>query len=110
MTLEEVLPTISRPLGTVVLREVFDNLKTVMCHNFNPAMLVVAGAVMSLHYNTILQLGGCPIMVAQGESQTGKTTAVRVGLAIMGMYGCVRMHTECQFVAATLRALLYAGI
>ena len=43
---------IARLPGTVVLREVVDNLKTVMWHNFYPAVLVVAGAVMSLHYNS----------------------------------------------------------
>ena len=83
ITLQEFLPTIASPLGTEVLRKLVVNLRIVMCHNFLPAILVAAGAVMSLHYQTIIQSGGCPTVVAAGESQTGRTTALRVGLSLM---------------------------
>lgn len=36
---------------------------------------------MSLHYSSIT---GCPTITAKGASQTGKSTAMKVALSIMG--------------------------
>ena len=42
---------------------------------------MIAGAMMAFHYLTIKDLyGGCPIVVAMGPSETGKSTAVRASL------------------------------
>ncbi len=81
--LEEFVPTIT-PLDSKILNAVVKQLKLVMRHNFFPALLMAGGAVMSLHYTTIVPSGGCPIVVAHGNSQTGKSTAIGVGLSIMG--------------------------
>ena len=45
---------------------------------------MVAGGVMSLHYSAIVQFNGCPIILANGPAQTGKTTAIRVALSLIG--------------------------
>ena len=48
-----------------------------MKHNFYPAMIMAAGGILSLHYSTVTVLG-------EGRSQTGKSTAVLVALALLG--------------------------
>lgn len=39
---------------------------------------------MQLHYSKLQCLGGCPIIVAMGDSETGKTTSLNVALALLG--------------------------
>ena len=54
-----------------------------MKHNFIPSILIVA--VEQWHY-AIIQSSGCPTIIANGASQTGKstaTTAMNVALSIM---------------------------
>lgn len=42
---------------------------------------------MSLHYSTITkEYGGCPIVIAVGPSETGKTTALTAALSLSGMH------------------------
>ena len=82
----EITPPITTPLNSGVLSDLIEKLECVLQHNFTPAVLVVAGAVMSLHYSTIVLSGGCPIVVAQGDAETGKTTAIRVGLYVAMYY------------------------
>ena len=84
ITLKEVLPTIVFPLSTTALCRVMELLQHIMKHNFIPAILIIASGVMALHYSTIIQSSGCPIPVANGPSQTGKSTAMTVALSIMG--------------------------
>lgn len=60
-------------------------LHIVMQHNFMPAMIMIAGAILSLHYVTITKTSGCPIIIAEGMSQTGKSTALLVALSLLGM-------------------------
>lgn len=60
-------------------------LRIVMQHNFIPAMIMMAGAILSLHYVTVTKKSGCPIVVAEGMSQTGKSTALLVSLGLLGM-------------------------
>ena len=56
-------------------------LETICKHNFYTAIVMTAGAMMAFHYSTIKDLyGGCPIVVAMGPSETGKSTAVRASL------------------------------
>ena len=81
---KEVIPHISMPLDTIVLSTVMEKIRCVMRHNFFSSVLVVAGAIMSMHYTTILRYGGCPTTIAVGESETGKSTSIRIGLSLMG--------------------------
>lgn len=61
-------------------------LQIAMQHNFMPAMIFIAGAVLSLHYTTISKKPtGCPIVIAEGMSQTGKSTALLIALGLLGI-------------------------
>jgi hypothetical protein len=62
-------------------------LQIVMQHNFFPAITFISSVVLCLHYKTLSKKPtGCPIVVAEGKSQTGKTTALLVALGLLGMY------------------------
>lgn len=57
-----------------------------MQHNFMPAITFIASAVLSLHYVALSKKPtGCPIVVAEGMSQTGKSTALLVALGLLGI-------------------------
>ena len=84
VSMKEVIPTIILPLSTTILHRAVELLHAIMKHNFIPAILMVAGGVMALHYSTIIQSNGCPTIIANGPSQTGKSTAMNVALSVMG--------------------------
>ena len=53
-------------------------VQTTMKHN---TLLVVGGAVMSCHYQQIVEtFGGFPVVLACGPTETGKSTLLKVGL------------------------------
>ena len=60
-------------------------LQEVMVHNFFPAQIMAAGAILALHYVTIAKTVGCPVVLAAGPSQTGKSTSLIVALALLGI-------------------------
>lgn len=97
---EELTPRIVRPLNSNVLSEAIKSLKIVMKHNFNSAMLVLAGGIMTVHFQTVAKLfKGSPTILAVGPPETGKSTAVAVALGIAGMYtngdhACKRMWRQ----------------
>ena len=55
-----------------------------MKHNFYSSLLVVAEGVMEFHYTTWQKTGGCPVVIAYGPSETGKSTAISVALSLLG--------------------------
>lgn len=74
------------PLSVDVLS---DLIKISLKHNFISALLVVhvAGGVMTLHYTTLTTLfAGCPVVVAVGPAESGKTTAIKAALSITGWF------------------------
>lgn len=74
------------PLNESHLAPLLNQLKVVMKHNFFPAMLLVGGCTMALHYVSIKkELGFCPIPIAYGNPGTGKTTSLKCGLSMMGL-------------------------
>jgi len=78
---------ISLPLGTESLNELITTLDIVMHHNFYPSVLALGATAMALHYTTILQRNHhCHIPFLTGESGTGKTTALRSGLSLIGAH------------------------
>lgn len=78
---------IELPLSKDPLIELMTKLKDVMRHNFVPSLLVLGASAMALHYNTIIQTYmHCPIPVVYGPPATGKTTALRCGLSLLGAY------------------------
>ena len=79
--------SVQLPLTTKPLHDLLQYLVTTMGHNFIPSLLVMGSCAMALHYNTILgKFLFCPVPLAFGESGTGKTTALRCGLSIVGAY------------------------
>ncbi len=70
-------------------------------HNFIPTVVTKAGALLAFHYETVVEAyGGCPITVAVGESEMGKSTAIRAGLSL---FGCDEMS---RYVKGTTAAFL----
>ena len=78
-------PTINQELT-------FNNFASFVVHEGSPkahffsSPIVVAGAVMSVHYRTIMSMyGGFPIVLAEGPTETGKSIAMKAGLSLLGM-------------------------
>lgn len=79
--------SIELPLSTEPLHLLLMLLKSIMGHNFIPALMTLGSCAMALHYTTILRnFLFCPVPLAFGESGTGKTTSLRCGLAIVGAH------------------------
>ena len=86
VTAEEVLPCLPSQFDpdTSVLCTIVKNMRVIMQHNFFPAILMAGGAIMALHYSSVIQAGGCPIVIANGGCETGKSTAIRLALSLFG--------------------------
>lgn len=56
-------------------------MRIAMQHNFQPAVLTISSIIMALHYKI---LTNCPIVVACGPSETGKTTTMKIALSFIG--------------------------
>ena len=77
---------IEMPLSIDPLRELFEHVRKVMKHNFYPCVMAIACGALALHYNTILdKFLFCPVPLLYGDSGTGKTTALRCALSLMGI-------------------------
>ena len=75
-------------LNTLTLQRTLPLIRIVLKHNFVSGLLVVAGCVMSLHYCVVISLNsGCPMIIATGESETGKSTAIKVAIFLTGTSG-----------------------
>ena len=75
------------PLTTDCLQEVICHFQSLSQHNFIQTLLVLGACAMAMHYHTILQkFMFCPVPIAFGHSCTGKTTALRCGLFMCGVY------------------------
>lgn len=73
------------PLTTEPLQHLLLGLKKCMKHNFFPCIITMAGAVMTLHFYAFIdKLKSCPILLAYGSSGSGKTTALRCALSLLG--------------------------
>lgn len=78
---------IELPLTTEPLTMLMEDLNVVMQHNFLPSLLVLGASAMALHYNTIIEAYmHCPIPLVCGPPGTGKSTALRCGLSLLGAY------------------------
>lgn len=77
------LPLCTDPLTSLIL-----HMRDMLKHNFYPGLLVMGSSAMALHYQTIIsQFFFCPIPLAFGIAcGTGKTTALRCGLSIVGAH------------------------
>ena len=57
-------------------------MKLIFQPNFYSARLIISGKAMAVHYRTIPQ---CPVIVARGPPQTRKTTAIKIGMSMIGI-------------------------
>ena len=85
MSPSKLVPQISTPFSTTPLGELVYLLQNAMKHNFLSSVLVVSGGIMALHYENIREIfGGCPVVVATGNPETGKSTSMK---AVAALYG-----------------------
>ena len=88
VALEETACPIPLPLTQMPLTALVEWLRAHLQHNFIPALLVIGGFAMALHYRTIItKFLFCPIPLAFGRSSgTRKTTAMCCGLSMLGCH------------------------
>lgn len=78
--------SVELPLSTSPLRELLVQLKATMQHNFIPCILTMASGILVLHYRLLQnKLTFCPVPLAFGSSGTGKTTALKCALGMLGV-------------------------
>ena len=78
---------IELPLSTDPLYELVSHLKGSMQHNFIPCILTMASGIIILHYRALQKkLTFCPVPLAFGFSGTGRTTALKCTLGMLGVY------------------------
>ena len=50
-----------------------------------PTLIMIAGAIQSFHFDSVVEcFGHCPILVAFGEAETEKSSALQAGLSLFG--------------------------
>ena len=77
---------IALPLTTDTLSTLLANLRMTMKHNFFPALFLVSSFALSLHYSAIVEkYKFCPVPIGFGKPGTGKTTALKCGLSMLGV-------------------------
>ena len=82
----DILCYIKMPLSCTVMTKFFDVMKICLQHNFEAGIIVVSAMIMMFHYKIVRELfSGCSIPVAIGPPETGKSTAIRLGLALFGL-------------------------
>ena len=97
----DICPQITLPLSLKLLCDLLELMEIIEKHNYISSILVIAGVCLAFHYELLLDLyGGCPITVALGEAETGKSTAIQAGLAVFGG------DEICRYVKGTNAAFL----
>lgn len=78
-----LIPLISAP--TTAFDNTLTCLQQAVDNNFTPAFFVIASAGMAVHYEAVIEkYGMCPVPVAIGVKNMGKSTAARTALALLG--------------------------
>lgn len=109
----DISPRIVTPLSVIPLADLIATLEIILKHNFVPGLIVVSGAIMAFHFSTIKEMfGGCPITVAIGESETGKSTTIRAALSLFGCHQISRYvkGTNALFMERASKSSLPFGI
>ena len=75
----------SEKSGRQVANELITNIKECWSENIALPMLVLGHMVMALYYNEFIKRYGTPTLILFGDTGTGKSTLVTVGLAIFGL-------------------------
>lgn len=64
-------------------------------YNVTSGLLTIARFLTAFHYEYILSMwGGCPVVVDIGHPETGKSTAVVMGLAMTGLVKNISRRDE----------------
>ena len=85
VSFSDLSPIIHTPLEEEpkdVLQKMILRLKVCMKQNFESSLIIIGAAIMTFHYDT--KYGGCPIPLAVGPSEAGKTTAILTALSLFG--------------------------
>lgn len=73
------------PLNAANLLPLIDAMRTILKHNFPPALLAMGAASMLMHYSTIIENNmSCAIPVLFGPVGTGKSLSLKIALSIFG--------------------------
>lgn len=79
----DITPQIVHPLSAEPLHNLYAICEKISKHNLIPTLLMIAGTIQCFHFKTVVDCYGCcPIPVAIGESETGKSTALQAGLSL----------------------------
>ena len=79
------VPKIKTPLTSQPLDKIIRLLQCLR-HNALSSLLTIAGTVMAFHYEQVCSIwSGCPVVVAFGPPETGKSTAISIGLSLLGI-------------------------
>lgn len=82
---KDITPKILCPLSLEPLEHLYHLCVKMAKHNLIPTLLMIAAGIQSFHYHTIIDAYGCcPIAVAIGEPETGKSTALTAALSLFG--------------------------
>ena len=109
----DISPTIVTPLSVTPLAELISTLEIILKHNFLPGLIVMSGVIMAFHFSTVKEMfGGCPITVAIGQSETGKSTTIRAALSLFGCHQIARYvkGTNALFMERASKSSLPFGI
>ena len=67
------------------LREIINTEHRYMGRNFVPALLVIGGMGLALHYEELVTLyDGVPLILAYGLPVSGKSLAVQIAMSLIG--------------------------
>lgn len=75
----------SEKSGKQVANELITNIKESWSENIALPMLVLGHMIMAIYYNEFIKRYGVPTLILFGDTGTGKSTLVTVGLAIFGL-------------------------
>ena len=97
------IPLLSSPQAA--LDQTLTCLRKAVDNNYMPAFFLIASAGMAVHYQSVMEkYGMCPTPVAVGLKNTGKSTAARTALALLGTpQFFVREFTAAQTSVLTSR-------
>ena len=71
--------------GGLSLKKIIDIQSKYMGDNFAPALLVIGGLALVLHYQELtLMYDGVPLVMAYGLPVSGKSLAVQIAMALIG--------------------------
>lgn len=90
-----------------------NHLQIMMGHNFYPSLLTLGATAMATHYTTILKkFWYCPVPYIFGAPGTGKSTALRCGLSLLGCekQRCVSKGTKEKYVSLCSESSLLLAI